>query len=431
MSNRNRSNRQTKALVWLNDHVVGTSSQIRKEKVDVSTGKENSVQSKVTGMKGGDKKNGVQNKVDKVNEVEVNTNGPVSKEGMNAEINNSVSKSVNNTIVIDSNEGNNEDIDTPVNEIDANKPGNSNNKDIIGTSYANVVKKDEFPKELLYILTEMNEAGNEVVVFDEMLVKNGSERWRLTACGQFIGFNMHISELRYNIRRMWSKFGVTDISASKNGQYLFMFRDIDGLNSVIDQGPWMVQNKPLFIHRWSPDMGIELTKLLRTHKYTPFLDPTKIRLAEVRYELLSRVIILKENVLSLKGVRKQLPACCAHMLYCLLTQQPYNLAYFFAKRIVHLKGNKDKLIPYRMFLTRLYHYLMNFHPYLRGPHYSLFPPAMEPLNESHVSSIFISAASVDFDIYDDPTDEGVVRTQLESVMEPNEVEMILEKQGLE
>ncbi|PWA77922.1 hypothetical protein CTI12_AA224320 [Artemisia annua] len=41
---------------------------------------------------------------------------------------------------------------------------------------------------------------------------------------------------------------------------------------------------------------------------------------------------------------------------------------------------------------------------------------MEPLNESHISSIFISATSVDYDIYDDPTDEGVVRAQLESVM---------------
>ncbi|PWA90585.1 hypothetical protein CTI12_AA093830 [Artemisia annua] len=129
--------------------------------------------------------------------------------------------------------------------------------DRISTSYANMVKKDEFPKELLYIPTEVNEAGNEVVVFDEMLMKNFSERWRLTACGQFIGFNMHISELRYSIRRMWSKFGVTDISASKNGQYLFKFRDIDGLNSVIDQGPWMVRNKPLFVHRWSPDMGMQ------------------------------------------------------------------------------------------------------------------------------------------------------------------------------
>ena len=83
-----------------------------------------------------------------------------------------------------------------------------------------------------------------------------------------------------------------------------------------------------------------------------------------------------------------------------------------------------------MFLTRLYHYLMNFHPYLRGPQYSLFNPVMESVNESHISSIFISAAFVDYDVYDDPTDEGVVRAQLESVMEPEEVQMILEKQGL-
>ena len=154
-------------------------------------------------------------------------------------------------------------------------------------------------------------------------------------------------------------------------------------------------------------------------------------MAEIRLELLSQAIILKENVISLQGVREQLPACCAHMLFCVLTHQPYNLAYFFAKRIVHLKGNKTKLIPYGMFLTRLYHFIMNFHPYLRGPQYSLVKPIMEPINEFHISSIFISASSVDYDIYDEPTDVGVVRAQLENVMEPNEVEMILNKHGLE
>ena len=69
----------------------------------------------------------------------------------------------------------------------------------------------------------------------------------LTACGQFIGYNMSIHELRYNIRRMWSKFGIVDISASKNGQYLFKFRNKEGLNALTEKGPWMVQNKPLFV----------------------------------------------------------------------------------------------------------------------------------------------------------------------------------------
>lgn len=55
-----------------------------------------------------------------------------------------------------------------------------------------------------------------------------------------------------------------------------------------------------------------------------------------------------------------------------------------------------------MFLTRLYYYVMNFHPYLCGPQYPLFNPVMEPINEFHISSIFISSSSVDYDIYVDP-----------------------------
>ena len=83
-----------------------------------------------------------------------------------------------------------------------------------------------------------------------------------------------------------------------------------------------------------------------------------------------------------------------------------------------------------MFLTRLYHYIMKFHPYLRGPHYSLLNPVMEPINESHISSIFIHASFIDYDVYDDPTDVGVVRAQLESVMEPEEVELFLRSKAL-
>ncbi|PWA97321.1 hypothetical protein CTI12_AA029930 [Artemisia annua] len=283
MSNRNTSNkRQTRVPGWLNDHVVGTSSHNRKEKGDVSIGKGNSkknletnvaVESTVTGKKGGDKMNGVQNTV---NEVEVNKDGSEPKEVMNDEINNSVSKCVNNTTVNDSNVDNNVEIDKNDCEIDENMPDNNTDKDRMGTSYASIVKNDEFPKDLLFIPTELNETGNEVVVFDEMLVKNGSERWMLTACGQFIGFNMHINELRYNIRRMWSKFGITDISASKNGQYLFKFRDIEGLNNVIDKGPWMVQNKPLFIQKWSPEMGM--------HKIEPKKVPVWAKMSNVPLE---------------------------------------------------------------------------------------------------------------------------------------------------
>ena len=91
-----------------------------------------------------------------------------------------------------------------------------------------------------------------------MLIKKGSERGNLTACRQFVGYNMHHNEFRYNIRRMWSQFGVKDI-VYNNGQFLFKFKSIEGMESVIEKGPWMVNNKPLFVQRWNPEMN--MTKL--------------------------------------------------------------------------------------------------------------------------------------------------------------------------
>nr|GFA09640.1 hypothetical protein [Tanacetum cinerariifolium] len=51
--------------------------------------------------------------------------------------------------------------------------------------------------------------GTKVVIFDKEIVKKGSERWCLIICGQFIGYDMHINELRDEI----------------------------GLNAVIEKGP--------------------------------------------------------------------------------------------------------------------------------------------------------------------------------------------------
>ncbi|GJT95057.1 retrovirus-related pol polyprotein from transposon TNT 1-94 [Tanacetum coccineum] len=103
----------------------------------------------------------------------------------------------------------------------------------------------------------MNECFDKVVIIDEALVSKGSERWNLTLCGQFIGHVMNIHELRYNIRRMWSKFGISDIDIHKNGQYVFKFKNSDGLNNVLEKGPWMVKNKPLFVKKWCSEMGME------------------------------------------------------------------------------------------------------------------------------------------------------------------------------
>ncbi|GJR68766.1 RNA-directed DNA polymerase, eukaryota, reverse transcriptase zinc-binding domain protein [Tanacetum coccineum] len=89
-------------------------------------------------------------------------------------------------------------------------------------SYASIVKNDDIPQNLDYIPTVINEEGIEVVIFDDAL-------------------------LRYNLRRMWSKFGVTDIDVCKGGKYMFKFKNEECMNAVLEKGPCLVlrRNKVL------------------------------------------------------------------------------------------------------------------------------------------------------------------------------------------
>ncbi|GJW84489.1 RNA-directed DNA polymerase, eukaryota, reverse transcriptase zinc-binding domain protein [Tanacetum coccineum] len=137
-------------------------------------------------------------------------------------------------------------------------------------------EKDEAPKKLNYKPTEINENGVEVVIFDEMIVKKGSERWNLTVSGYFVGYRMAPNELRYNIRRMWGKYGVRDIRVNNDGTCLFKFNNKEGMQAIIDKGPWMVNNRPLIVQKWNPEIGMQKAEHCKL--------PVWVRMTEVPLE---------------------------------------------------------------------------------------------------------------------------------------------------
>ncbi|PWA44325.1 hypothetical protein CTI12_AA523390 [Artemisia annua] len=52
---------------------------------------------------------------------------------------------------------------------------------------------------------------------------------------------------------------------------------------------------------------------------------------------------------------------------------------------------------------------------------------MEPINEFHISSIFISSLSVDYEIYDDPTLENEEQAKVKNVMQQEQVTSTIDK----
>nr|GEY01324.1 zf-CCHC domain-containing protein/UBN2 domain-containing protein [Tanacetum cinerariifolium] len=78
------------------------------------------------------------------------------------------------------------------------------------------------------------------------------------------------------------------------------------------------------------------------------------------------------------GHQDRLPVCLAHMLNCVVSEEQYNLAYFSVKRIECAKATPTTNIPYGMFLTCLYQYLMETYPHLDNGTYDIVERVMRP-----------------------------------------------------
>ncbi|GKA55521.1 RNA-directed DNA polymerase, eukaryota, reverse transcriptase zinc-binding domain protein [Tanacetum coccineum] len=168
-------------------------------------------------------------------------------------------KAPNDTVSVNKNDNNKPVNNEPVAEIVSDKDEVVKKPDNVKKSYANVVKKDEFrvDKNLIYIAPKIREDGIETVLFDEEIVQKGCEKWKYTICGYFVGRNMFHNELRYHVRRMWGRFGLKEVIGNVSGINLFKFNDSEGMQYVLDQGPWMVNNRPLFVMKWDPEIGMQ------------------------------------------------------------------------------------------------------------------------------------------------------------------------------
>ncbi|GKE46717.1 hypothetical protein Tco_1477975 [Tanacetum coccineum] len=116
---------------------------------------------------------------------------------------------------------------------------------------------------------------------------------------------------------------------------------------------------------------------------TVSLNPNQILTKELSPDMKQWEELIRENVFGLGGHRDHLPACLAHMLYCVVAEEQYNLAYFFVKRIQCARATPTTNLPYGMFLTRLYRYVMETYPHIDNGIYDIVDRVMRMSSHQH------------------------------------------------
>ncbi|GJV85841.1 hypothetical protein Tco_1525739 [Tanacetum coccineum] len=76
------------------------------------------------------------------------------------------------------------------------------------------------------------------------------------------------------------------------------------------------------------------------------LTPNQILTKELSQDMKRWEELIHENVFELGGHRDHLPDSLTHMLYYIVTEEQYNLAYFFVKQIEYARATSSANLPY-------------------------------------------------------------------------------------
>ncbi|GKB81711.1 hypothetical protein Tco_0948606 [Tanacetum coccineum] len=115
------------------------------------------------------------------------------------------------------------------------------------------------------------------------------------------------------------------------------------------------------------------------NKKTVVVDQNEILTREIQTHMKPWVDIIRENAICLGGHKDHVFACLCHMLYCIETSTPYNLAFFILKRMEKTRNKPKELLPYGMLLTRLFKHVVSVSPELAIDRYISHDRVMHPL----------------------------------------------------
>ncbi|GJS20519.1 putative reverse transcriptase domain-containing protein [Tanacetum coccineum] len=113
------------------------------------------------------------------------------------------------------------------------------------------------------------------------------------------------------------------------------------------EGPYYIDlPNPDEIHQFLRFERVDSNRTIKNKHVT--LTHNQVLTKEVREDLKHWEELIRENVFSLGGHWDHLPACLSHILYCILAEQQYDLAYLFVKQIESVKVNPKAHLPYAL-----------------------------------------------------------------------------------
>ncbi|GKD55142.1 zinc knuckle CX2CX4HX4C containing protein [Tanacetum coccineum] len=143
------------------------------------------------------------------------------------------------------------------------KEANTSNKDISGQkkdggigSFASLLKNPNIPvatKAVCLSVMQNNESvqGSNVAI-SLAAVEEISNHFENTLYGYFIGKRLAFPLVENYVNNAWAKFGLKRLMIKK-GFFFFQFETREGMERVLENGPWLILLAPIILNIWMPN----------------------------------------------------------------------------------------------------------------------------------------------------------------------------------
>ncbi|GKF25004.1 zinc knuckle CX2CX4HX4C containing protein, partial [Tanacetum coccineum] len=91
-------------------------------------------------------------------------------------------------------------------------------------------------------------------------VEEVSSRFQNTLYGFFIGKRLAFRLVENYVKNTWAKFGLKRVMLESDF-FLFQFETKEGMERVMEGGPWLIRLVPLFLNIWTPNTSLVKDKI--------------------------------------------------------------------------------------------------------------------------------------------------------------------------
>uniref|UniRef100_A0A251TEE1 DUF4283 domain-containing protein n=1 Tax=Helianthus annuus TaxID=4232 RepID=A0A251TEE1_HELAN len=128
-----------------------------------------------------------------------------------------------------------------------------------GLSYADQMRLNNAAGNirLEYIPPVITPEGKCHVILSNNDLSHAAKVYSMYLYGYFIGTSMDFNVVNRCLKHLWKAYDIVEITKSSTGFFYFKFFSEKGLNEVLENGPWMVNNVPLFVNKWEPGLCLE------------------------------------------------------------------------------------------------------------------------------------------------------------------------------